>query len=124
MSCLFDSISQVVLHNGKSITSYHLRQLICDELEKNPRLIDDLKFDEITQITMGITKKQYINKMRNHQEWGSGLEIKCFCNMFRCVVNVYHRGKNITFLPDTSPLYNINLKYTGNHYTLISSNIL
>jgi len=120
MSCLFDSLSKVAIYQNNQISSYDLRQLICDNLDKNPYLIEDLKFDELVSISLGTTKEQYIQNMRNNSEWGSGIEIKCFCNLFRCIVKVHYNNKVIEFL-SSNPLFVVNLSYTGSHYELISS---
>ena len=112
MSCLFDTLSHFV----KDIDAYTLRQIICDFLEKNPTLMDNIPVNDIIQWTNDTDLNTYIKKMRLHSEWGSSLEIISFCNLMKCKVNVEHKRKKIEFIPNKPAKYEITIGYTGNHY--------
>jgi hypothetical protein len=113
MSCLFKSLAHFI-HN---IDEHTLRTYICDYLNTNPCLIDDIQLDIITRLDSNMSLPQYINNMSNQNTWGGGIEIKCFCNLFNIKVNVHISNNIIEFLPsNNTPIGQINILYTGNHY--------
>lgn len=113
MSCLFDSLSYYV----DNLNSFELRQKICDYLEKNPLAIDNIRLNTITELTYNKSLENYIKNMRLSSTWGSGIEIKCFCDMFGVFINIYHKNKIIEFIPKKIKINKvIMLSYTGNHY--------
>lgn len=119
MSCLFDSLSKFIInkYTNKSTSSIELRQLICDHLEKNPKLIEGLDLDQITMFDSNMKPNEYINNMRNPSSWGGSIEIKTFCEIFNVSVIVKYNGKHIEF-KSSKPKPNgvIYIKYTGSHY--------
>lgn len=114
MSCLFDSLSK-----NTNITSYELRQLICDYIEKNPSILGDVPINDIIQWENNTDISSYIKNMRKTNTWGSALELKCFCDMFKVNVLVHYRGKQIEFKSSKNSTHYINIQYTGNHYSRI-----
>ena len=85
----------------------HIRQLICDKLEHTNI------FDEYIE-----NRSEYVKKMRNDKEYGSFLEIRTFCEIFKIKIIVYTRNitnekylKRDTDLLDT---YIAGEKYKGN----------
>lgn len=112
MSCLFDSLSKFV-----NILSQDLRKQICDYLRNNPSILDDIKVSEVIKWESGMDIHNYINKMEQYSTWGGGIEIKCFCEIYKIGVNVLYNGKKIEFIPSSGNHTTIiNLNYTGNHY--------
>lgn len=132
MACLFDSLSVFLLtQHRKQPSSDELRQQICNYLESNNQIMDDLNTDDVTRITSNLNIKQYVDNMRKHSTWGSALEIKAFCEIYKVNVTVVHLQdkRHIEFLPSQKnkekPTHTIFLNYTGNHYTpsMIKNNI-
>jgi len=85
----------------------HIRQLICDKLEHTNI------FDEYIE-----NRSEYVKKMRNDKEYGSFLEIRTFCEIFKIKIIIYIRNiidenylKQDTDLLDT---YIAGEKYKGN----------
>jgi hypothetical protein len=114
MSCLFNSLSEFVINLDEN----HLRHIICNYLSTNPKIIDDIKTDQITQWENDTNLVDYIQNMRNNTTYGGGLEIKSFCNIFKVKVNVYCDNKIIEFLPNcTEIIKQVNIRYLNrNHY--------
>ena len=83
MSCLFHSLCRFVSHGDYK----KLRQDICNFLDANQPLLDDLTIKEIAELD-GITKEQYIQNMRDDNTWGGAPEIKAFCEMYKVIVKV------------------------------------
>ena len=55
--------------------------------------------------------------MEKDTTWGGAIEIKSFCEMFKVVVVVVYKDRNIQFIPSSKCTDNIiYLNYTGNHY--------
>ena len=123
MSCLFDSFAMYFRKTGKhEFDSSTIRNLICDYLYSNPLLIDDKKLSELIN---GKTE-DYIRKMRYKTTWGSAIEIRAACTIFRIIVivRVLSSGKEIEFLPfhckDERTIYTkVILAWTGSHYDYI-----
>lgn len=112
MSCLFDSLSPSVNINSKT-----LRQVICNYLDKDPELIDDIKASDIIQWTEECNLKNYISKMSKNSQWGGEIEIKSFCNIFKMdvTVHVLYTGKKFTTTTINST-HDVNISYTGSHF--------
>ena len=112
MSCLYDSLSVFI-----GIDSYKLRQIICDYLESNGKVMEDLDTKQI----LDIIDKDYIPKMRNHSTWGDAIIIKSACNLWNSKIIVYinsDHSKKIEFLP-LHEIYTrtIQVEWQGkNHY--------
>ena len=68
MSCLFHSLSAFVSHHDYR----KLRQDICNYLESNQPLLDDLTIKEIAELE-GLSKEQYIENMRSDNTWGGAI---------------------------------------------------
>ena len=109
MSCYFDSLSHFF-----HVKSGILRQEICNYLEANAPIIDDME----TAALLDVLDKDYIKKMRRDETWAGGIEISATCNIWGISVVVYsHHAKPIVFQPlNKKPRDVINLLWTGNHY--------
>ncbi len=113
MSCLFKSLSHFV--NG--VDENHLRYIICDFLQKNPILFDNVSVNDVVNWRDNIKLNDYINNMKNTNTWGSAIEISSFCNIFNSTVIVHYNGRKIEFLPNNkNSKYICNISYNGNHY--------
>ena len=115
MSCLFDSLGAFFRLNGNDI-----RQIICDYLEKNNPILEDIS----TKTILDMEDSEYIAKMRDPRCWGGGNEIRAACNIWSVKIVVYldtEYSKKIEFLP-LNEKYNgyIELVWYGNHYEPIS----
>jgi hypothetical protein len=121
MSCLFNSLS----YFNKQISADQLRQIICDYLLSNPKILDTLDATIVTGWEMGCSLEQYVDIMRKSNTWGGGIEIRSYCNIFNIQVNIIMTdNKIIEFLPDNNkPSRIIGLLYTGNHYEPIKDNL-
>ena len=113
MSCLFKSLSHFVSGMNENL----LRHVICDFLEKNPVMFDNVSVDNVINWRDNTNINDYIRNMRFTNTWGSALEISAFCNIFNSKVILHHNGREIEFLPNNpNPRYVCNIIYTGNHY--------
>jgi len=128
MSCLFNSFSsfQNIVNKDNSLT---IRQKICDFIATNPILFDDINVDNIIEWETNMNLQAYVKNMRSTFTWGGAIEIKCFCEIYNCnveVVNIRNEGcitlltRNILFQNsknETSldfPL--IRISWNGGHY--------
>lgn len=117
MSCLFRSLSAFLNQVGED----ELRQIICNYLDRNPKLLDELSLKDILHVD-GMEMAQYVQMMRHPSTWGSALEIKSFCNIFQVAVIVHIRqtGKDIVFQPSSMEhatcLKTVTIEWQGNHY--------
>lgn len=109
MSCLFDSLSYYF-----NVRSDILRNEICNYLEHNAPLFDDIP----TNVVLDVIDKDYIAKMRERETWGGGIEISAACNIWKLVIVVHsHHMKPVIFEPlDKKYTHIIHLLWTGNHY--------
>jgi len=117
MACLFDSLSVFLTNNHNPVTSYELRQQICNYLSSNPNIMDDIDINLITDVMYNKPIDNYISDMRNNNTWGSAIEIKAFCEIYDIKIVVLYNSNNIEFIPSNPFEYIIYLNYTGNHYT-------
>lgn len=115
MSCLFKSLSAPL-----SVNTDELRRIIVSYLSTNPPLLDDLKAADIIQFNeLGMSLSQYTRHMSDAQSWGGAIEIKAFCDLFKCNVTIHVLYTRKTFTFETSrgpPKYNIHIVYNGNHF--------
>ena len=116
MSCLFQSLSNFF----RDIDENTLRNQICDYLEKNPKIFNDMDTNQITIFESDMSLPEYVSKMRHPSTWGGALEIIAFCEIFNIDVVVHFQNREIEFLPKNKSLITLHLNYNGNHYTPLS----
>lgn len=115
MSCLFDSLSQDV-----GLSSYDLRQEICDYLSSNPKLFDDMSCEEVVKHESGMELQNYVGNMRQTQTMGGATEIKAFCLIFKKNVKIESVPNQKTIEFTIEPyLPVVHLRWTGGHYDLV-----
>jgi hypothetical protein len=84
MSCLFESLACFV-----GSTADGLRNEICDFLQTDPVLYDDVRVSHLLDDAETPSDlRRYVHEMRKPTTWGSALEIECFCRLYRCRVDV------------------------------------
>lgn len=119
MSCLFRSLSFYV----QGVEENQLRQIICNYLQQNPPLMEELKLQDIL-VAEGNQLDQYVQTMRHDSTWGGAIEIKAFCEIFKVAVEVLVQAtqKNILFLPSNTnnslppTIPKIRIEWMGMHY--------
>jgi len=113
MSCLFHSLSKFISHGDFR----KLRQDICNYLENNQPLLDDLTIKEIAELD-GLTKEQYIENMRQDSTWGGAPEIRAFCEMYNVGVKVLvlSSGKLIEFKSTKPSNIFVMISWNGSHF--------
>ena len=89
---------------------------MCDYLQNNPTLFDEIKASDWIFWENNTNLHNYVNNMRHPYTWGGAIEIKCFCNIYTVQVNVHFQNKIISFYPNNTPTKIININYTGNHF--------
>jgi hypothetical protein len=104
-----------------TMDSHTLRKNIVAYLSQDPILIgNDMKLSDILKIE-SIQFPDYIQEMNLDSTWGGAIELRAFCNLYRCRVIVLSSVNNrpITFEP-SSFHENIDntyyLLWNGNHY--------
>jgi hypothetical protein len=115
MSCLFNSLSYFI-----SEDSYKIRQTICDYLQENKPIIEDLETSEVLKFENNDVNS-YIENMRSMSTWGGAIEIQCACNIWNLQINVSNYrdagNKIIEFIPlNGNNTKTINVYWTGGHY--------
>lgn len=113
MSCLFNSLSYFI--NDKS--SKDIRNIICDYLENNNKIIEDMD----TSLILKLENNNYIKHMRQTSTWGGAIEIQCACNIWNLKIIVHnireHNAKNIEFIPLNKKFNKIiEITWNGGHY--------
>lgn len=112
MSCLFNSLSYFII----DINADKLRKIICDYIEHNPFLYDDID----VKMAANNNIDKYVNKMRKTSTWGGAIEIKAFCDIYNIIVKVKtNDNKLINFIPKQSknPIKGfIIVSWNGGHY--------
>lgn len=117
MSCLFNSLSYFL-----NIPSSTIRQTICNYLEENKPLFDDL----YTNVVIGLDSlpDNYIQNMRRESTWGGAIEIKAACIIWNLNVTVHNtrdgNAKRIVFRPlnlHDATTKDITLEWSGGHYS-------
>ena len=114
MSCLFQSLGYFMMDKNPS----RLRKDICDYLESNPKMMDDLTLEQIVGLE-GISNKSYVDQMRGENTWGGAIEIKAFCDLYGVNVEVIilADGKKVTFNPKKGPSeISVIITWNGNHF--------
>jgi hypothetical protein len=112
MSCLFNSLSYFLNQD-----SYSIRQQICDYLENNNKIMEDID----TTIILNLENNDYITTMRNTSTWGGAIEIQTACNIWNLKIIVKNirdiNGADIEFIPiHNNFLTTIYLEWSGGHY--------
>ena len=103
------------------MTPYDLRQGICDFCETNPKLIDDMSFEDMIKYDSNssteLSLQDYVRNMRNTSTMGGAIEIKAFCVLFKRNAKIYSvpNNKIIEFIVNEKYPY-ITLRWTGGHY--------
>ena len=115
MSCLFNSLSRFI--NIESINGTELRRLICDFLETNPLLIDDMNTENIVKEETGMILQQYVNEMRHSDTFGGAIEIRAFTKLFKINVMVKSlpNRKDIEFIDNKDFLWAV-ISWNGGHF--------
>lgn len=119
MSCLFDSLSQYLKEDSKSI-----RGKVCNYLKQNNSIMEDIE----TNIILNMDRDNYIESMTDENTWGGGIEIKAACNIWNIKIKVIYisntsKSYTIEFIPSQKNKENrkknrvIKLYYDGVHYT-------
>ena len=113
MSCLFDSLSTFT----KGLTSFELRQAICDYLETNPLLMDDLTAESVINSENGLSLVDYVRTMRGQNTMGGAIEIRAFINIFKINIRVKSlpNQRNIEFLFNNQNPWR-EIVWTGGHF--------
>lgn len=116
MSCLFNSLSLFLQED-----SFSIRQKICDYLQNNGKIIEDLE----TNFILDLENPNYITDMRNMTTWGGAIEIQSACNIWNIRIIVKdirsQPNKTIEFLPVNADYQKtINIEWGGGHYEPIS----
>lgn len=119
MSCLFQSLSRFITHHDYR----KLRQDICNFLDSNAPLLDNLTIKDIAEFE-GMTKEAYINNMRNDATWGGAPEIRAFCEMYKVSVKVVvlSSKKIIEFKPSVESEIFVMISWNGSHFEAILPN--
>lgn len=117
MSCLFRSLSAFV----QDVDENELRHKICNYLESNPSLMDDLSLKDILHVE-GMETTDYVRSMRHSSTWGGAIEIKAFCEMYRVgvVVHIRQTQKEVIFKPsgmeEAVSMQAVMIEWQGAHY--------
>lgn len=119
MSCLFDSLSTFV----PGLSGSDLRQKIVEYLKTNPLMIDEISFESMMKWegSDNESAEDYLEKMGRSDEWGGGIEIRAFCQLYNCRVDVHIPliGRMVEFYPDVENNETKNkcsILWTGNHF--------
>ena len=124
MSCLFNSLRKCFASSSSLALSHlALRLEIMAYLARNPIIFDDISASTAILAETGEDLQTYVRRMSKTSEWGGGLEIKAFCNLFGKRVHVHYNddGDSLHFdpevpLPSSSSPEEVHLLFTGNHY--------
>lgn len=127
MSCLFQSLGRL-----SNWDPAHLRQTICDYLERDPDLMDDgTRAADVVGWESTADLGRYVSRMRGQSTWGGGIEIKAFSDLTGKVVVVHdiqrQGGGEIRFLPRgllLRPTEELHISWNGSHYEPMHKRIL
>ena len=119
MSCLFNSLSHFFQEDSNTI-----RQLICNYLETNGKIIEGLDTEII--LSLDNSKNDYIRQMRLQTTWGGAIEIQAASNIWNVrilVHNIRDMHNIIEFIPIINKSYQgtINISWNGSHYEAIAN---
>jgi hypothetical protein len=120
MSCLFNSFSHFK-HIVKNDSSEVIRSKICDYLESNPQVLEDIKAEQIVDWESNMKLEDYVRRMRSTSTWGGANEIFCFCKIYNVNVEVINirDGKidnNVIQFKNTESNETIKITWSGGHY--------
>jgi hypothetical protein len=126
MSCLFNSLELCSKDITNGDNSSIIRQRICDFLITNPILFDNIDAKTTIEWESNMSLEAYVKSMRNTSTWGGSIEIRCFCQIYNCNVEVYNIrdnnkitmiNKNILFQCSNDDLGKIaRISWNGGHY--------
>ena len=122
MSCLFRSLAVFV----RGMDEDALRHVICDYLEKNPMIMDDLSLRDVL-IGEGVGAEDYVRSMRHRAAWGGAIEVKAFCEIYQVgvIVRIQQTGKEILFRPSSAAratrINAVVIEWQGAHYEPVLS---
>jgi hypothetical protein len=145
MSCLFDSLSQLLRPELSRLKITDLRQTLVTWLKNNPNsLIAGTEIKEWLQMIQSVETQmiqsgeadlvsksatnansndtnEYVQKMSRAHTWGGAPEIAVAANYFNVRITVIYRGRAVaTFEPESkAPTSSLFLHWTGGHYTPI-----
>ena len=114
MSCLYRALS--AFHQG--IATEQMRHLLCNFLSSDPMLGGE----RASKVIPWETKKtlpQYIQIMKNQNQWGGAIEIKAYCDYFKKNVKVLSipNQRTIEFIAEGgNPNDWITISWNGFHY--------
>lgn len=114
MSCLFASL---IRFTGET-NPEKLRNEICDFLQKNTNLTEDLKSEQVIEYESDKTLDDYVKIMRRPTTMGGATEIRAFCLLYNRNVTVKSlpNRKNIEFICNSNDDSTIHLIWNGGHY--------
>jgi hypothetical protein len=117
MSCLFDSLSKFA-----NIDSNSIRQIICEYLDNNGKIMEGLDTDFV--LSLDIPKDEYIRLMKQSNTWGGGIEIQAACNIWNVRIVIHNLtnliNNKIEFLPINKVVKaTINISWNGSHFEAI-----
>lgn len=126
MSCLFNSLDKCLKRLPSEVLfkdddSSKIRHRICDYLETNPVLFDDIKTEEIIQWDIPTyILSTYVNRMRSTSTWGGAIEIRAFVKLYEVdveVINIrdFTSKSNIEFVNEYNK-YKVKITWNGYHY--------
>ena len=123
MSCLFDSLARFI--PDERVDGRVLRTTICDFLQTNPTLIDDMPAEAIVREETGMGLDQYVANMRNTFTYGGAIEIRCFTRIFQLNVLVESQpnGKTIEFIENPEALWAV-VNWNGGHYEPVEKKVI
>jgi hypothetical protein len=114
MSCLFDSLASFV-----NLSSINLRKIIVEYLKTNPKLLDDLRANDIIKWTENLDLNNYTDRMSKQNTWGGAIEIRAFCDLFcvNVIIHVLYTNKKFEINTcNSKPKAEIHLSYNGSHF--------
>ena len=120
MSCLFNSLSRFV--KDDRIDGAVLRKLICDYLETNPMIFDDMTAETTIKEENGLDIATYVSNMRNSGTFGGAIEIRSFTKIFKLnvLVRSLPNSKNIEFIENTDCLWAY-ITWNGGHFEAVEN---
>lgn len=107
--------------------SLHIRDLVVGYMREhlNDKFCGEQLKDWLNMVAsdrrINQTYETYLKEMDRDSTWGGAPEISIFSEMFRIIVKVHGRGKEVVFntvKPDKTPVAIIEIHWSGSHYTL------
>ena len=123
MSCLFNSIAHFIRDDMEVRGITNLRNEICEYISMNRTekfgdvsIEEWIKFSNETE-AIGKTVDEYLLKMSHDSQMGGGIELAVASRIFNLIIKVEHNQKIISeFNFSQTPVKEITLLYSGNHY--------